>query len=49
MSSFPSLSESDQHALIPQVLALHEQLDGGSGRYGSAGNAEAPAPGAPAE
>jgi len=34
---------------VVTVLALQEQLDGGSGRYGSAGNAEAPAPGAPAE
>ena len=34
---------------VVTVLALHEQLDGKSGRYGSAGNAEAPAPGAPAE
>ncbi|GAB3472473.1 copper transporter [Actinophytocola sediminis] len=34
---------------VVTVLALHEQLDGGSGRYGSAGNAEAPVPGAPVE
>jgi hypothetical protein len=34
---------------VVTVLALHEELDGKSGRYGSAGNAEAPAPGAPAE
>ncbi|MGH3758653.1 copper transporter [Actinophytocola sp.] len=34
---------------VVTVLALHEQLEGASGRYGSAGNAEAPAPGAPAE
>jgi hypothetical protein len=34
---------------VVTVLALREQLDGKSGRYGSAGNAEAPAPGAPAE
>jgi len=27
------------------VLALREQLDGKSGRYGNAGNAEAPSPG----
>jgi hypothetical protein len=31
---------------VVTVLALREQLEGGSGRYGSAGNAEAPAPGA---
>ncbi|MGQ0838504.1 copper transporter [Actinokineospora sp.] len=34
---------------IVTVLALVEQLEGASGRYGSAGNAQAPAPGAPAE
>jgi hypothetical protein len=34
---------------VVTVLALHEQLEGGSGRYGSAGNAEAPAPGASTE
>jgi len=34
---------------VVTVLALREQLEGKSGRYGSAGNAEAPAPGAPAE
>lgn len=34
---------------VVTVLALHEQLADKSGRYGSAGNAEAPAPGAPAE
>ena len=33
---------------IVTVLALREQLDEGSGRYGSAGNAQAPAPGLPA-
>jgi hypothetical protein len=31
------------------ILALHEQLDGAAGRYGDAGNAERPAPGAPQE
>ncbi|OLF04752.1 hypothetical protein BLA60_39090 [Actinophytocola xinjiangensis] len=31
------------------VLALREQLEGGSGRYGSAGNAAAAVPGAPVE
>ena len=31
---------------VVTVLALREQLEGASGRYGSAGNAEAPAPGA---
>lgn len=31
------------------VLALREQLDGHAGRYGDAGNAERPAPGAPRE
>ncbi|MEV6879064.1 copper transporter [Amycolatopsis sp. NPDC051128] len=30
---------------VNTVLALKEQLDGGSGRYGVAGNAQAPAPG----
>ncbi|MFD9893011.1 copper transporter [Amycolatopsis sp. NPDC059027] len=30
---------------ISTILALKEQLDGGSGRYGIAGNAQAPAPG----
>lgn len=30
---------------IATVLALAEQLDGGAGRYGIAGNAQAPAPG----
>lgn len=30
---------------VVTVLALHEQLDGGAGRYGHAGNAEGPAPG----
>lgn len=30
---------------ITTVLALREQLDGSAGRYGAAGNAEAPAPG----
>ena len=34
---------------VVTVLALREQLEGESGRYGSAGNAEAPAPGAPVE
>ena len=34
---------------VVTVLALREQLEGQSGRYGSAGNAESPAPGAPAE
>ncbi|WP_026424343.1 copper transporter [Actinokineospora inagensis] len=34
---------------VVTVLALVEQLDGKAGRYGSAGNAQAPAPGAPAE
>lgn len=34
---------------VVTVLALREQLEGGSGRYGSAGNAQAPAPGAPVE
>ncbi|HVK25832.1 MAG TPA: copper transporter [Actinokineospora sp.] len=34
---------------IVTVLALVEQLDSKAGRYGSAGNAQAPAPGAPAE
>ncbi|MGM1062987.1 copper transporter [Saccharothrix sp. Mg75] len=31
---------------VVTVLALREQLDGKSGRYGAAGNAESPAPGA---
>lgn len=30
---------------VATVLALHEQLDGAVGRYGIAGNAQAPAPG----
>ena len=30
---------------VSTVLALKEQLDGGAGRYGIAGNAQAPAPG----
>jgi hypothetical protein len=30
---------------VSTVLALKEQLDGGAGRYGVAGNAQAPAPG----
>ncbi|QRP48973.1 copper transporter [Amycolatopsis sp. FDAARGOS 1241] len=30
---------------VATLLALREQLDGGSGRYGIAGNAQAPAPG----
>jgi hypothetical protein len=30
---------------VATVLALKEQLDGGAGRYGIAGNAQAPAPG----
>ncbi|GAA3580399.1 copper transporter [Amycolatopsis ultiminotia] len=30
---------------VATLLALKEQLDGGSGRYGIAGNAQAPAPG----
>lgn len=34
---------------VVTVLALREQLEGASGRYGSAGNAEAPAPGARVE
>jgi Copper transport outer membrane protein, MctB len=34
---------------VVTVLALREQLDGASGRYGSAGNAEAQAPGARVE
>jgi hypothetical protein len=34
---------------VVTVLALREQLEGASGRYGNAGNAEAPAPGASAE
>lgn len=32
---------------VVTVLALREQLEEGSGRYGTAGNAEAPAPGVP--
>jgi len=32
---------------VVTVLALHEQLEGGAGRYGDAGNAQGPAPGAP--
>jgi hypothetical protein len=34
---------------IVTILALGEQLDGKAGRYGSAGNAQAAAPGAPTE
>lgn len=34
---------------VVTVLALREQLEGGAGRYGDAGNAEGPAPGAPQE
>jgi outer membrane murein-binding lipoprotein Lpp len=34
---------------VVTVLALREQLEGGAGRYGDAGNAERPAPGAPQE
>ena len=34
---------------VVTVLALREQLEGDSGRYGDAGNAERAAPGAPAE
>jgi hypothetical protein len=34
---------------VVALLALHEQLQGDSGRYGDAGNAEGPAPGAPQE
>lgn len=34
---------------VVTVLALREQLEGAAGRYGDAGNAERPAPGAPAE
>jgi hypothetical protein len=34
---------------VVTVLALREQLEGQSGRYGSAGNAERAAPGAPTE
>lgn len=30
---------------VATLLALREQLDGGTGRYGIAGNAQAPAPG----
>ena len=30
---------------VSAILALQEQLDGGSGRYGIAGNAQSPAPG----
>lgn len=33
---------------VVTVLTLSEQLEGKSGRYGTAGNAQAPAPGAPA-
>ena len=31
---------------VVTILALREQLEGQSGRYGIAGNAQAPAPGA---
>jgi hypothetical protein len=34
---------------VVTVLALREQLEGQAGRYGSAGNAERPAPGSPSE
>lgn len=34
---------------VVTALALREQLEGGSGHYGSAANAEAPVPGAPVE
>ncbi len=34
---------------VVTVLALREQLEGGVGRYGNAGTAERPAPGAPQE
>jgi Copper transport outer membrane protein, MctB len=34
---------------VVTVLALHEQLGGEAGRYGDAGNADRPAPGAPQE
>ena len=34
---------------VVTILALREQLEGGSGRYGNAGTAERPAPGAPQE
>jgi outer membrane murein-binding lipoprotein Lpp len=34
---------------VVTVLALREQLEGRAGRYGDAGNAERPAPGAPRE
>lgn len=34
---------------VVTVLALREQLDGNAGRYGDAGNADRPAPGAPQE
>ncbi len=34
---------------VVTVLALREQLEGTAGRYGNAGNAERPAPGAPQE
>jgi len=34
---------------VVTVLALREQLEGESGRYGTAANAQSPAPGAPAE
>jgi electron transfer flavoprotein alpha/beta subunit len=30
---------------VATLMALREQLDGGAGRYGIAGNAQAPAPG----
>jgi hypothetical protein len=32
---------------VVTLLALREQLDEKSGRYGTAGSAQAPAPGAP--
>ena len=32
---------------ITAILALEEQLEGAAGRYGIAGNAQAPAPGLP--
>jgi hypothetical protein len=32
---------------VVTILALHEQLEGGVGRYGDAGNAQGPAPGSP--
>jgi hypothetical protein len=34
---------------VVTILALREQLEGGAGRYGNAGTAERPAPGAPQE